>query len=241
MTNADIAAINSATKYPSIPTYHTIGDRGVLSGEAEPFPEGSIITEKIDGTNARIVLFGDGDWIIGSREELLHAKGDRIWNPSQGIVDAVWGYAESAVRDTRHEIIVVYGEVYGHKVGAAARNYTTSNRIGFRPFDVASIDPDILKRDVREIAAWRESGGQSFLPYDLRNPTPIDVPVLDASLPPTDIAGTYRWLREVIGPTRCAIDCDGGQAEGVVIRTRDRSRIAKIRFDDYARTLRNRP
>lgn len=237
MNMNNINALNSATKYPSIPTYHAIGDRGVLSGEAEPFPEGSIVTEKIDGTNARVVLFGDGDWIIGSREELLHAKGDRIYNPALGIVDAVREYAEAAMRDPRHKIIVVYGEVYGHKIGAAAKNYTTSDQVGFRPFDVASIDPAILDRDVREIAAWRESGGQYFFPYDLREPTPIEVPVLNASPPPTDIAGTYDWLRETVSATRCAMGCDGGQAEGVVIRTPDRSRIAKIRFDDYRRTL----
>lgn len=28
-----------------------------------------------------------------------------------------------------------------------------------------------------------------------------------------------------------------GRAEGVVLRTKDRSRIAKARFEDYARTL----
>ncbi|MFI7515873.1 hypothetical protein ACIBVK_20520 [Micromonospora echinofusca] len=52
------------------------------------------LTEKVDGTNARIVGLPGGAYLIGSREELLYARGDLIGNPALGIVDALRDVAE---------------------------------------------------------------------------------------------------------------------------------------------------
>ena len=55
----DLAKLNSATKYPSILTYHELGDRGRLKETVQvPFVEGQeiFVTEKIDGANGRIVV-----------------------------------------------------------------------------------------------------------------------------------------------------------------------------------------
>src|SRR5687767_1954189 len=87
---ADLKAINSMTKYPSIPTYHALDPRdGSLLEETIPFSGMVIGTEKIDGTNSRIILLPDGTYLLGSREELLYARGDLIGNPALGIVDAL--------------------------------------------------------------------------------------------------------------------------------------------------------
>jgi hypothetical protein len=111
--------INTATKYPSIATYHEI-DKGILKeGTATVFPQGSTVigTEKVDGTNARIVFLPDGNYLIGSREELLYAGGDLIHNPSQGIVDALRAKADWFVEEwppmvnNTDSIVTVYGEV----------------------------------------------------------------------------------------------------------------------------------
>ena len=56
--------VNSATKYPSILTYHNLGNKGnVIEGltEGRSFPNDSLlyVTEKIDGTNSRAVMFTD--------------------------------------------------------------------------------------------------------------------------------------------------------------------------------------
>lgn len=232
----NLDTLNSLTKYPSIPTYHTI-DKGKLSGDAITFdPSDCIVTEKVDGTNARVILFGDKDWIIGSREELLHAKGDRIWNPSQGIVEAVRDIAAEYTRDPRHDIIVVYGEVYGYKIGGASKQYTASDATWFRLFDVASIPIDNLRWNVVQAAEWRENGGQFFFPYEERGP--VTVPIFNAEPPPSGIRETYEWLQR-FRQSHCTLDsAAGGRSEGVVIRTRDRSRIVKLRFEDYERTLR---
>lgn len=65
---ASLRAVNSMTKYPSIPTYHALDTKnGCLLGETVPLAGPVILTEKVDGTNARIIALPDGSWIIGSR------------------------------------------------------------------------------------------------------------------------------------------------------------------------------
>lgn len=56
--------------------------------------------------------------------------------------------------------------------------------------------------------------------------------------PPGSIAETYDWLRAAIGARSHAVLDDGasGKPEGVVVRDGRRA-IAKIRFEDYERTL----
>ena len=91
----DLRKLNSATKYPSIPTYHSLGERGRLLDQCIDLAEQDLVaTEKVDGTNSRIIILPDGMYLIGSREELLHAKGDLIHNPAQGIVTPKTGLAD---------------------------------------------------------------------------------------------------------------------------------------------------
>ena len=74
----DLQKLNSMTKYPSILTYHKLGERGRLLDEVQIPLAGLTIyaTEKIDGTNSRIIICPDGTFIVGSREDLLWAQGD---------------------------------------------------------------------------------------------------------------------------------------------------------------------
>ncbi len=73
LRSCDLNKLNSMTKYPSIPTYHALGDKGALLEQTVSFDGEIILTEKIDGTNSRIVLLPDGNFVLGSREELLFA------------------------------------------------------------------------------------------------------------------------------------------------------------------------
>ncbi|MFE2020192.1 RNA ligase family protein [Streptomyces sp. NPDC059499] len=243
----DLAALNSATKYPSIPTYHVLGERGALTEDATPFVGDVVLTEKIDGTNARIIQLPGGDWLIGSREELLAARGDRVTNPALGIVGALRTVAEGL--SARDGINVFYLEVYGAKVGAAAKQYTGTGQVGYRLFDVATVPPEVLDRPVERISAWREGGGQSFLTEEaLTVAAGVEgialTPRLDVIAPgslPTGVDGMSAWLDASWPRTRVALDGRAaGRAEGVVLRTTDRSVIAKARFEDYARTLKRR-
>jgi hypothetical protein len=78
----DLDVLNSVTKYPSIPTYHALDpSNGGLLEEPVEYTGQVIGSEKIDGCNGRIVSLPDHTYLIGSREELLYAKGDLIGNP----------------------------------------------------------------------------------------------------------------------------------------------------------------
>ncbi|HBL44803.1 RNA ligase family protein [Gimesia sp.] len=242
----DLGKLNSATKYPSIPTYHALGERGALLAEHVNFDgQTLIVTEKVDGTNSRIILMPDGCYLIGSREELLYARGDLIHNPALGIVDTLKQTAERIVDGvfTPADVItVVYLETYGGKTTAAAKQYTSQREFGYRVFDVSRIALEHLDASREAIAAWRENGGQSFLReqelIELIDSLQLELtPRLEIrkTLPAT-IVETHAWLESMIPTTLVALDDSaGGRPEGLVVRTADRSRIAKIRYEDYQR------
>ncbi|WBB68103.1 RNA ligase family protein [Micromonospora sp. WMMD812] len=252
LRTVDLKAINSMTKYPSIPTYHRLDPRnGGLLEECVEFTGPVTLTEKIDGTNGRIVVLPDGSYLIGSREELLYARGDLIGNPALGIVDALRPVAETvgaAAADER--LTVFYLEVYGGKVTAASRNYTGSRQVGHRLFDVAVLDEPaaLLDWPAERIAAWRDGGGQRFLSEDdlLGRASVLGlatVPRLDtvaADDLPREVEKMHAYLTDRSPRTLVPLDGPAGAAEGIVLRSADRSVIAKARFQDYERTLKRR-
>lgn len=256
----NLRALNSLTKYPSIPTYHALDPRnGRLTdgGEHEMFIGDVIGTEKVDGTNARIILLppDDGGYLLGSRENLLYASGDLIGDPSQGIVEylrPVADYLPSYDGFDGDTAFVYYLELYGGKIGGQAKQYSTQGAIGWRLFDVATIDnlSDKLTWPRERIAAWRDGGHQDFASEDVLTEDAKQAGLeltprlftLDASDVPTSIADMHAFLGDHLPSTLVALDGSGkGAAEGIVLRTRDRSVIAKARFQDYERTARRKP
>jgi len=245
----DLSALNSATKYPSIPTYHALGERGILTEEAAAFHGDVILTEKVDGSNGRIVRLPGGDWFIGSREELLTARGDRVHNPSQGIVDALRPLADRLVGEDNGQVMVYFLEAYGGRIGGQARQYTGAGTVGCRMFDLAWVDPAVLAWDRERIASWRDGGGQTFsTEHTLRRCAAAEgieltprLGTVPAEQLPTTLEGTLDWLTGTLPGTLVALDeRAGGRAEGIVLRTTDRSVIAKARFQDYERTIKAR-
>lgn len=262
--------VNTLCKYPSIPTYHALDPATGKLTEAVAVEFGDepvVVTEKVDGTNARVVLFPDGSWLIGSREELLTARGDLIPNPAQGIVaalnDAVVDLAAGWPTTYGGEnLAVLFLEVYGGKTSAASANYTGEGKVGVALFDFAFYPNwrGLLALPIEEIARWRDDidFGAQWWPEDwLRAESwhPFDlVPELStargmlrvvtaegvgAHMPET-LAGARGWLGLLLPDrqTRCALDEKArGVAEGVVVRTADRGKIAKLKFRDYDRAL----
>jgi hypothetical protein len=245
----DLEALNSATKYPSIPTFHALGERGVLTEQVTAFTGDVLLTEKVDGTNCRIIRVPGGDWFIGSREELLTARGDRVRNPALGIVAALSDLAAGLETEESDAIAVYYLETYGGRIGGQARQYSGDGRVGYRMFDLAYLDPEVLGWDRPRISAWRDGGGQGFAAEDALRAaaavagialTPRLAAVPAASLP-SGLAQTHDWLGAVLPGTLVGLDATAlGRAEGVVLRTADRAVIAKARFQDYERTLKPR-
>ena len=238
---------NSMTKYPSILTYHSLGDKGgvvdTLNFDASSLSENELLyaTEKIDGTNSRIVFWRD-DYVIGSREDLLYAKGDRIVNNTMSIVKTVRPVAERILPyvNSHDQLVVVYGETYGKGINSG-REYTKQDTTHFRVFDIViqSNVEEILQMDRGAISSWREHDGQAFVPNSQRMELPFAkhlefVPhteTIEAGQMPTRLVDTFEWLQR-FAVTRAGIDHQG-HAEGVVIRNDTRSFIRKIRFEDY--------
>jgi len=255
--NVDLRKLDSATQYPSIPTYHELGERGRLLDHVQvPFGAEVIWTEKIDGTNVRLIVTGDtrAPVIVGSRNELLWAVGDYIMNPTMGILDAVSPYLSQIIavgtnidlltqRYIDKGILVLYGEVYGHKIGKAAKQYTTAGRTGFRMFDAAIIPTRILDDPIESIAQWRDNLMQPFLGWDdmvkvsrlFGIPTVPRVGSARFGLP-QGIQGMLDQMNRVGTITQAGFD-QKGKAEGFVLRSPSGSMMAKVRFEDYERTL----
>lgn len=253
--------INSMTKYPSIETYHTI-DRGKLlpeltNGEEFIVSEDNplLMTEKIDGTNSRIVVY-KGDWLIGGREEFLSSKGDRVYVTDHSVVDTVRETADRIAEQLkdREELFVFFGEVYGGRVGSQAKNYSNNRDVtDFRVFDVIEMPPEmiheVLNLELSKIATWRDTQkkqpflnclDEGILTVDLKLETVVtlnSMGMYDGDCPPLGIEETYQWLLR-FEKTKCGIDNnDEGKSEGVIVRNFDRSLIRKIRFEDYEKTL----
>ncbi|MEK5418197.1 RNA ligase family protein [Paenibacillus sp. FSL L8-0708] len=256
----DLKKINSLTKYPSILTYHQLGERGRLNDvltESRGFAEldDVFVYEKVDGENSRIILLknddNEVDYLIGSREELLYAKGDRIGNPYGNIAEFLKPLAEKVIADILLEgdwaLTVIYQESYGGKT-KASKNYSDRKTQGYRVFDVFSLNKDelyrLLELSQEKIAVWRDHGNQPF--YDeiekKRFIESIDLqsaPLLETikgSEFPTSLESTYSYLKRFEN-TQVGIDASG-KSEGIIVRTTDRKQIRKIRFEDYERTFR---
>ena len=235
--------LNTATKYPSILTYHAMGDKGALQRDLTAGSDfgGSavVITEKVDGTNTRIIFDENGDFILGSREELLYAKGDRVWSEKQPILHELLNtklpHIVSDLPGTG--ITVLFGEVYGEKVNSG---YTKSR--GFLLFDAMRLDVRVLALPSSELSLWRENGGQSFLPFDELDAfaaMAAKVPALHAASksvepPPLTLEDTYEYLRKWLPTSHIP---ETAKPEGIVVRTPDRRIIRKLRYQDYERTF----
>lgn len=190
----DIRKLNSMTKYPSILTYHNLGPRGSLVDslvEGRKFSCQMVyVTEKIDGTNSRILVFTDeegniSDYFFGSREEMLYAKGDRVCIDNSGITIACSANMEIIQKASENKTIqmrndgdkepillpnrmyVLYGETYGGKINAH-KQYTGHNAINMRFFDAWCMTIDevlnyINTMTLDALASWRDNGGQPFM------------------------------------------------------------------------------
>ena len=125
------------------------------------------VTEKIDGTNARIILPLGSAPLIGSRTELLHYLPEVIYNPAQGIVETLKTTAGHVAQVLVHgadedHLLVLFGEVFGGKTSSGAKNYSAAGVTGFRLFGVAEIPVEMLGWRRDKVARWRDAGSQSF-------------------------------------------------------------------------------
>ena len=250
--------VNTMTKYPSILTYHQLGEKGGLRNELieDGFPTGTKleITEKIDGTNARCIYL-NGDFVIGAREMFVYANGDRIINSElvSPVKKGLKGYFSN--NKDRDLFSVIFGEVYGYRVQEGTKIYCVdgNTETKFRIFDIwqmsiDEVDKFLSSHSLNEIVNWRNNNEQPWMAtrelaefsriYDIDR-TPIRN-TIDSKAIPVDAIRTKEWLntykdsRAILGKGE-GKNQKFGLAEGVVIRTFDRKVIRKLRFEDYRR------
>lgn len=249
----DFAALDTATAYPSILTYHVIGERGMLGDETNvTFQPGEqvFITEKIDGANCRMIILPGNDYVIGNRKQLLYARGDRLANQSEDnltMVAALQPAAERLADEWEGEtVLVVYAEVFGAGIGRAWTQYTADKgKAGARWFDARTVHPTVLTWPLDRIAGWRERGQEGFVPlstriaYDIGLEKVPPIATCDGGDIPTGREETEQWMADLIPLSHAGIDEAGnGNPEGLVARTDTRSKIVKFRFAEYAKTKR---
>ncbi len=243
--------INTLTKYPSILTLHKFGEKGKLSDgfTTDLTDEQMFATEKIDGTNVRIICLGD-QYLIGSREFILHHNHDLYFDQAQGIVEGLKGIGLKIPNDLG-QLTVIYGELFGGRVSSNSKQYG-QDKLGFRAFDIAVFnDLSILKKSQEDISRWREREtekgiiyGQNFLEKSaLENQLKyfgIEMtPSVPFELGDMSQQTILANLRNFIPKTKVALsDLAQMRPEGLVLRNSDRSKIVKLRFEDYERALR---
>lgn len=240
--------LNTFTKYPSILTLHKLGPGEKLLNELTTLIQGEELfgTEKIDGTNVRLISLGS-DLIVGSRDNLLFYSNDIFYDPIMNIVDNLKALN---IRVLGSECLtVVYGEMYGGKISSKSKHYGT-DKIGFRVFDVVEYkDLSILVKSREQISRWREHEtkqgivyGQNFLTRnEIKKRFPYFELVPEVKFELGDMSHTtvLEKLKEYIPSTNVALSENAlKKPEGVVLRNRDRTKIVKIRYEDYERTLR---
>ena len=248
---------NSLSKYPSIPTYNKM-EKGTLNTIVENYDEMRelYITEKIDGTNTRIIVCGN-DYVIGSREEWIYAKGDRVLPiANRKHIEYLIPVADkitSRLSSTSDTVLFIYGELYGYKI-QKWQNYTNEeNDYGYRVFDMFSLSVDNLNSMLDtmspdQASVWRDNNNQPWYSVDKLKEVSsalglLTVPYIKRDFMKeisNDINTVNQFLYRFVN-TRAELHTnDNKKAEGIVVRTFDRSYISKLRFEDYNKYMRKK-
>jgi len=252
-----VEKINTLTKYPSILTLHKLGKNKILLDELTTPIRGEemFATEKIDGTNIRLLFCGN-ERIVGTRENLFtfnHSDFNHVPEHLFSSIEYVRPFYEKQKWNQRFEtnkLTVLYGELYGGNIGPNAKNYGTS-KVGFRLFDVAIYDDlSVLELNRDKISKWRERETENGIIYGQTFLTRAEIKEqfpqfeLVPLIPEVDLAdyshrGVLEGMARVLPLTCVALaPNDYMRPEGIVLRNADRSKIVKVRFEDYERTLR---
>lgn len=251
--------VNSLTKYPSIATYHKLQPDGyTLFNEINVHfgSMGAYASEKLNGTNTRLIFYKDS-YVIGSREQLLYINSDLFYRNDETIVENVKSIADKILvqridngLNHKDNIVIVYGELFGGKIGNYAKNYGKS--VEFRVFDVVEIDnvKKKLKQPIENISHKREheKDGQIIYGHDFLNMKKLQdfcnyfdlhsVPTI-SFYRPDDIAKCLESMKKVLPKTNCALDATAQlKPEGIVVRNFEGDIRAKLRFENYYKTLR---
>ncbi len=254
--------VNSMTKYPSIPPLFGRDPDSKNAAEFPPEGQELIVREKIDGCNVRLVIFPGAfeklyfgeegitditQWVVGTRIEFIHSNTSAFTRASEyKILQALPSPRHLLLHYAdRLDFTVFYFEVFGGNI-SHSHNYTSKNvgAVGIRLLDVLIVTKWLrLLREhtAEEIAAWRGQGRQEFVSEEKLEwfSKEIEIPLcprIEGLELHRSAEKTRESLFETVKKTACRLDEDGfdGQPEGVVLRTRDRSWMAKLKHQYFS-------
>ncbi len=245
----NIGRLNVLTQYPEILTFHTLVDKKATSNHYNSVGPWTL-TEKINGLNTRLILLPTDDgkqWegvFIGGRDQLFWWSKDVLANHHLGEVNLLKSTALRLLglppKDSG--VIVFYGEFYGGKHMIGGREY--GSLPAFRLFDIAAYKDYrvLLTKTPVEIKVWKEFNepvwcNEEELKLAAQVYNLLLVPFLgEVAQVPTQVEKVLPWLESLLPATQCPIDSSAlGKAEGIILRTKDRRRIYKMRKVDYGR------
>jgi hypothetical protein len=222
-----LAVIDSLTKYPSIPVLHALDSRGRAVGDRCTDHRGAMqATIKYDGTNIRLVVNSHGDMLIGYREHLVWAKGDRVHTAdSFGVVPTVLTVADRLV--PREGVRVVYMELCGGKIGKYARRYTPTPEVqALRVFDAHTFTEaewdESLTWEPQAASSWRDHLHQRWV--SRASLEEFGIPLVESFT---------VTAPETPDDVRAMLAAHAENHEGLVLRTDDRRVCFKIRHENY--------
>lgn len=240
-----IDRLNILTQYPEIQDYYCVpnNDESTTSDKKDLKNEFSVyITEKIEGTHARIVVFTneDGylaDFFIGDKDSLIFAKGDRTAVDQHQIIPYCIDVID-AIRNKEFQsqkaafepdsMYVFYGQI------PTVNNRTGSKRLDFRIFDIltAQID-DVLVMlnqsvDSPQFIKWKSDNNKNFL----RFPS-MRIFLFTLGLAPV------KFINQIFGKDLSKMLKDlkhefskNGEPKAVILRNETRTIIKKVCFEE---------
>jgi len=155
--------LESITRFPSIPTFNKFVQKGGILGDevndivAQYEDAEFTLTEKLDGTNVRIIITNTGpdgapEWFIGVRREFIMMQGSPLFKDTNTV--ASWFLSrhggvpvnvEGVIRDEHYDalyhkffhidptvpdrvnVVVLYGEMYGGNIQKGKKHYGGEN------------------------------------------------------------------------------------------------------------------
>lgn len=209
------------------------------------------------------IIGGREDWIYAKGDRAIQTKEKKKIEYISNVAESlIAGLKDCILENT---LYCFYGELHGSKLQKSWRNYTRhEDTYGFRLFDAWDMTLEDFQKIIDLLnengcSSWRENGMQPYWSVNLlseriehiQKEVPegfikiLKVPYIEnkeLKEIPESIYGAYQFLKSY---QRTAVNLDGPEnrtdspkAEGIVIRNATRSYIAKLRFEDYERTLR---
>lgn len=231
--------LNRQTLYPEIPLYHKTKLGRALEELQVPFTADDEVycTEKLEGRQGRIILWGKDDWFVADQESILAAKGDRgILSEPEAVLASV---ASRLVRDPDCPVMVYYFVVCGAKVGGCWQRYTEDvGMVRLFLFDISRCSwfmPDSSPPPVFQFLAvpalQRMAQGSDLALVPCCTSLPGD-------LVPKELSKVLPWMARVTARrTRARFGypaiLDINEVPDMVLRTFDRSKLALLRASTY--------